>query len=201
MKKYITIALLLFSNSMLIKAQSTVQYPEVGKPMPDFKLTDVNYYAKRKVNLSDFKGKWLVLDFWGAHCSSCIESMPKMSAMQEKFKDKAQIIMVGYSGSQYTKRSEKELIRSRFEITKKDYNLNLVSAYDSLLAPRFDIWTTPYIVIIDPKGIVKGITYKLTEENLNDLMLNRPVDMPKAMRRAERTEFKRMKSANKNGAL
>jgi hypothetical protein len=51
-----------------VNAQSTDTgykcYPEVGKPCPDFTLNNVAYYSKKKVSLNDFKGKWLILDFW-----------------------------------------------------------------------------------------------------------------------------------------
>ncbi len=36
------------------------EFPEVGRPMPDFHFDDVQYYAKEKVTLADFKGQWLV---------------------------------------------------------------------------------------------------------------------------------------------
>src|SRR4051812_41679567 len=37
---------------------------QVNEPSPAFSLSDVAHFEKRKVRLEDFKGKWLVLDFW-----------------------------------------------------------------------------------------------------------------------------------------
>src|SRR6186997_2923804 len=38
--------------------------PVVGEAMPEFLLRNVEYYSKSEVTLDDFKGKWLMLDFW-----------------------------------------------------------------------------------------------------------------------------------------
>jgi hypothetical protein len=36
----------------------------VGKTLPDWTVTDVRN-AKKDVKLADFKGKWVLLEFWG----------------------------------------------------------------------------------------------------------------------------------------
>jgi peroxiredoxin len=45
-----------------------------GKPAPDFSFTDLQ---GKKHRLSDFKGKVLLIDFWGTWCSPCVASIPK----------------------------------------------------------------------------------------------------------------------------
>lgn len=161
-------------------------YPEVGKRMPDFNLTDVKYYNKKKVVLNDFKGQWLILDFFGAHCGSCLEALPKTDSLQRIFKRDLKILLVGYTGSQYVKKSDNILIRKTYERNRRMGRLDLSIAYDSVLVRRFDIWTVPYIVVIDPNGIVKGITYKINEQNIRDLLAGKEVSMPTAYRDTER---------------
>jgi hypothetical protein len=42
-----------------------------------------------KVSLSDFKGKWVYLDFWSVNCGTCIGNFMKYSqVINEKYKDK-----------------------------------------------------------------------------------------------------------------
>src|SRR5260221_11561119 len=77
----------------------TSEFPIVGKPFPNFLLENVQYYTQNKVSLEDFRGKWLILDFWNEHCPSCISSFPKMDLMQKEFGEKIQIMLVGFSGS------------------------------------------------------------------------------------------------------
>lgn len=196
----ISCAIVLLITTASTKAQTNI-IPEVGKPMPEFTLTDVHYFAKKKVSLNDFKGKWLILDCWNRYCGVCLRAMPKINKLQDKFKDRVRFIMVGYNGSQYTKKSDDKAIRKLFEMNRKNENLKLSIAYDSLLFHRFDIWPTPYIIVIDPSGVVKGITYKLTEENINDLIEGKQVSLAKAYRFTERKKMIEEREAKSNAVL
>ncbi|MDE6393778.1 MAG: TlpA family protein disulfide reductase, partial [Duncaniella sp.] len=42
---------------------------------PDFTLPDLN---GKEVSLSDFRGKWVVLDFWGSWCGWCVKGFPAL---------------------------------------------------------------------------------------------------------------------------
>ena len=58
------------------KAQTEVAKEESDEMMaPDFTLTDI--YGM-PLTLSDFRGKYVVLDFWGSWCPWCIIGIPKM---------------------------------------------------------------------------------------------------------------------------
>lgn len=57
-----------------------------GNPAPDFTLEDM---SGNKVSLSDFKGKWVYLDFWSVNCGTCISNFIKYGpVINEKYKDK-----------------------------------------------------------------------------------------------------------------
>ncbi|MBT2561315.1 TlpA family protein disulfide reductase [Pedobacter sp. ISL-68] len=167
-------------------AQNTNEFPTVGKPMPDFHLNDVKYYPRKKVSLNDFKGQWLILDFWNQYCGVCLSSQPRINNLQKKFKGKVQFLLVGYTGSQYIKVSNDTSIRRLYERQRLREKLSLAIAYDSTLMHRYNIRATPYLIIIDPRGIVQGITTVVTEENINDLMAGRRVTLPQAYLRGER---------------
>ncbi|OQP50282.1 hypothetical protein A4H97_00080 [Niastella yeongjuensis] len=57
-----------------------------GNPAPDFTLEDIN---GNNVSLSDFKGKWVYLNFWSATNGVCISDFTKYGpVIKEKYKDK-----------------------------------------------------------------------------------------------------------------
>jgi thiol-disulfide isomerase/thioredoxin len=171
---YFRLFLLVAVFSLLPKFAHTQQFsvlempkPEVGKPCPEFTLTHVTHYDKKKVTLSDFKGKWLVLDFWYTGCTACIHSFPKINELQKQFKDKVQFVLVGQNSKRYYKNVE-----VFFERLSAKQQLNIAAAYDSTLAPQWGIRAMPYIIIVDPQGIVRSITdgNDMSKEKIQSLL-------------------------------
>lgn len=52
-----------------------------GKPAPPFALRT---YDGRTLSLADFRGKVVLLDFWGTFCPPCMAALPKLQALHEK---------------------------------------------------------------------------------------------------------------------
>jgi peroxiredoxin len=48
---------------------------KTGYPAPDFAFIDLNGVTR---HLSDFRGKVVLLDFWGTWCPSCVEGVPEL---------------------------------------------------------------------------------------------------------------------------
>src|ERR1700694_4067946 len=77
------------------KKDNQIIYPEIDKPCPDLMVKNVEYFTKKEVRISDFKGKWLVVDFWTKYCGACVNSFPKIDSLQKEFKDKLQFLLIG----------------------------------------------------------------------------------------------------------
>lgn len=140
--------------------QVKIEYPEIGKPCPDFAFTNAKYYKEDQVTLESLKGKHAILDFWSKNCLGCILSMPKIDSIQRKFKDQLQIIMIGYAEAG---------IETLYERVKSKHELNLAVAFDSASFDRIAGENgVPRLVWIDDKGIVKAITgsSEITAENV-----------------------------------
>lgn len=143
-----------------------LDYPQIGKACPNFTLNNVEHFQKSTITLSDFKGKWLILDFWTEYCVSCIESFPKLNAIQEEFKDDIQIVLLGKP------RGDPQKIRNLYETHRLQKNLNLPVVYESALSDRFGVPANPFIVIVDPNGIVRYITSGFNRIHIEELLNN-----------------------------
>jgi len=56
-----------------------------GSPAPDFEFQDVDGTTGR---LTEYRGHFVLLDFWGTWCSPCVADLPKLRALNERFRDK-----------------------------------------------------------------------------------------------------------------
>src|SRR6185437_13703603 len=55
-----------------------------GQTLPDFDLMDMH---GNKINSNDLIGQPLVINFWFATCIPCIEEMPALNELKEKFRN------------------------------------------------------------------------------------------------------------------
>jgi peroxiredoxin len=55
-----------------------------GSMPPEFELADLDGNVQR---LSDYKGKPVVVNFWGTFCPPCVKEMPEFERQYEKWKD------------------------------------------------------------------------------------------------------------------
>jgi thiol-disulfide isomerase/thioredoxin len=135
--------------------------------MPAFNLNNLNYYKTTHTSLSDFKGNWLVLDFWISSCTSCIRSFPKVNAIHKKFKNQLTWIMIGVNDNKHNKN-----IQNVYEKFRNKYQLEMPIAYDSALAKAWNINSMPHIIIVNPAGLVYSITggRDLSEEKIQDMI-------------------------------
>lgn len=63
----------------------------IGKPAPE--LTGVTAWKGEAVKLADLKGKVVLLEFWGYWCGPCVQAMPVLFELHDKFKDDGLVIV------------------------------------------------------------------------------------------------------------
>lgn len=57
---------------------------------PDFALNDI---TGKKVNLSEFRGKVVLLNFWATWCGPCKAEMPSLNNLYNEYKDKGFVVL------------------------------------------------------------------------------------------------------------
>lgn len=116
----------------------------VGAKAPEFSLFDQD---QKRVNLSDFKGKYVYLDFWATWCVPCIKEMPAMAELKKKY-DK-DIVFISISIDNDLKTMQKFLKK------KKEYDWTFLH-YGSYpeVKELYNVLAIPVYYLIDPDGVI-----------------------------------------------
>lgn len=64
--------------------------PTSGTPAPTFALRDE---TGTTVNLSDYAGRVVLLDFWGTWCAPCIAALPEMEQLHSDYADDGLVVL------------------------------------------------------------------------------------------------------------
>ena len=64
--------------------------PMIGQTTPDFQLMDLE---GRRIQLSAYRGKIVVLNFWATWCAPCVEEMPSLNRFQETFAPQGVVVL------------------------------------------------------------------------------------------------------------
>lgn len=126
------------------------------------------------IDLKKLENKVVILDFFDTYCGTCIQSMPHLQQLQNKLKNKIQIITVGW---------QDKATLEKFYATNaflKENKVNLPVIYsDVYLKERFPHQSVPHVVFLF-KGKVQAITggKLITEETILSLFKEGTIDLP-----------------------
>jgi thiol-disulfide isomerase/thioredoxin len=123
-------------------------YPPVvvkkGELMVDTILKDLN--GKNHM-LKDYKGKYLLLDFWSVGCGPCMMAIPELKQLDSTAKDKLLVVSISMD--------TKKEIWERISLSQKISWLNLSDGKGMTgIAARYGVNGIPHYVVISPEGIV-----------------------------------------------
>ncbi|QQT60322.1 TlpA family protein disulfide reductase [Sphingobacterium multivorum] len=147
-----------------------------GDKVPDAvwnQSLELHYFngKKKTIKFADLKGKLIFLDFWSTGCPSCIEGIPKMEWIQQRFPANIQVIMVNSKRNKDTAKR----IKTRFEKFKADFNFtpSLPTVLDdTVFTALFAHNTLPALAVVDTNGVFIAMTssHSLTDKNIQALV-------------------------------
>ncbi len=128
----------------------------------DFTVYDIN---NKEVNLSDYKGKNVVINFWASWCPPCKYEMPYFQNATEKYKDKnIEILMLNLTDGY------RETVDSATKYMKENnFHMNLLFDKNLEAATIYQVQGVPRTIFIDKEGyIIKDYTGAMEQDVLYD---------------------------------
>jgi thiol-disulfide isomerase/thioredoxin len=149
--------------------------PLLGKEAPEFSLELLD---GSKANLSENKGKIVILDFWATWCGPCRRGLPIVASVAEKYKDKG-VVFYAVNQGEATEDIKKFL---------KDSKLTCPVALDTEdeVGELYGVRGIPHTVIIDKEGTVQVVHVGFSpdlkeslERDIESLLAGKKLAVPK----------------------
>lgn len=120
-----------------------------GSDMPDFTLPDQN---GKKIKLSDFRGKYVLIDFWASWCGPCMREMPNIVKLYKECKGK-NFEILGVSLD-----SKKEVWLGAIKKNNMKWpQVSDLEMWSTAPVKLCNVTAIPYTVLIDPQGKVVAL--------------------------------------------
>jgi len=120
--------------------------PLIGKQAPDFTLNSLDGGA---ITLSDYRGKWVMLDFWIWTCSACRAKLPIIQEVYTRIPKEELAIFAIHN------RGRESIIRTYV----KGENLTIPVLLDpeAIVGDLYNVYALPTFFFIDNDGVIRLI--------------------------------------------
>jgi len=120
--------------------------------------------------LSNLKGNYVVLDFWGSWCGPCLADIPKVIELHRKYGDRVEFVTVAFEKNdrRWKSVSEKAGLSWKYQIVEKAKIL-----LASPIARDYGVLNIPAKFIITPKGeLISGMDFEQMDAYLEASLKN-----------------------------
>ncbi|OPC54978.1 TlpA disulfide reductase family protein [Elizabethkingia bruuniana] len=133
----------------------------IGAKAPDFSLKD---YENKNIKLSDFKGKYVLLDFWASWCIPCLEDFPALKEYYQKYNPGLEII--GISRDEDPEKWRRAL--TKYEVNRWK-QISLAENKNKSVEKNYFVSAIPVKVLINPEGKIIARWRGSGKENSKEL--------------------------------
>jgi thiol-disulfide isomerase/thioredoxin len=133
--------------------------PEIGQAAPQFQATT---FDGKKIQLTEFQGKVVLIDFWASWCGPCRQEMPFLNELHQRYrKSPFEIIAVNIDDKIGNAKSFIDRLPDPIHFT-------VVEDSEQQIPPLYDIKGMPSSILLDKKGVIRFWHTGFKESNKED---------------------------------
>jgi peroxiredoxin len=143
---------------------SAMKRVAIGAMAPEISLPDTN---GKTVNLSNFKGKVVLIDFWASWCAPCRASLPNVVKMYDKYKGKGFVVL-----SVSLDKDKDAWLEAIHKFKLNWTQVSDLKYWDSKVVGLYNINSIPFTVLVsvDGKIIDKNLDEQTMDEEIGNLL-------------------------------
>lgn len=151
--------------------QQNLRAAKMAKGAPSPKFVDYENYQGGTTSLDDFKGKYVYIDVWATWCAPCLQQIPYLQKLEEKYHGK-NIEFVSISTDFPAQRE----VWQKMIAAKNMGGIQLFAGEDQSFYKAYEISGIPRFILIDPEGnIVDANAPRPSDQNLVSLLDELPL--------------------------
>ena len=132
----------------------------VGIPFTDFTLLS---HTGDTIKLSSYKGKYVLLDFWGSWCGPCIKEIPHIKEIWKRYGSREDFMIIGMA-LETNENNWKEAI-NKHQLEWPQVNMNSEKDRQKAVNVIHGIYMYPSLILLDTNGSVIAIQLGGGEQN------------------------------------
>lgn len=148
-------------KNFVTKSLEVINNQQKGKAFPEISFENTD---GKKVSISQFKGKYVVIDFWATWCGPCKETSPVFEYQAKKWRNNDQIVFLSAS-------IDEDKTKWKLDLKNTQSNVKQWWVADSKMLKELGVNNIPRFMMLDPDGkIFNSNMPRPNETNFVDIL-------------------------------